>query len=69
MGVYLSSVLGDIVRDKIQVLFCDFYLDLEDRDDHLTLAKYVEYLRHFLRRVLKEEDVWITCHAVMRAAG
>lgn len=66
-GFYLSSSLG-LVRDNVRVLFCDFSLDLENDHHHPELAEYLDGLRLFLSELLNEEEVWITCHPVMRAA-
>ena len=66
-GFYLSAALG-IVRDIVQVLFCDLLLDLENDNHHPELAEYVDSLRLFLAEVLSEEEVWIICQPVMRAS-
>jgi hypothetical protein len=66
-GFYLSPMVG-IVRDRVQILFCDFSLDLENENHYPELAIYLDGLRLFLSEVLNEEEVWITCQPGMRAA-
>ena len=65
IGFYLSPTLG-IVRDKVHVLFCDFYLDFENDQHHPELAVYLDDLRLFLSEVLSEQELWITCQSVTR---
>lgn len=66
--VSISAALGDIVRDRVQVLFCDFHLDLHNESQLFELTVYVDHLRLFLRKGLREEEIWITCHPILRAA-
>lgn len=68
-GVYLSSAQGDLIRDTVQVLFCDFPLDLENRRHNLELAEYLGSIKSLMRDVLNEEEIWIICHSVMRVTN
>lgn len=67
-GLYLSYAVDDIVRDKVQVLFCDFLNDLNRKEDFTELEIYVNDVRSLMQEVLDEEEIWITCHAILRAA-
>ncbi|HET6890666.1 MAG TPA: hypothetical protein VFH31_06155 [Pyrinomonadaceae bacterium] len=67
-GLYVSNAVDDIVRDKVQVLFCDFLIDLNRKEDFTELATYLNDVRSLMQDVLDEEEIWITCHPVLRAA-
>lgn len=68
-GLYVSSTRGDVVRDDVQVLFCDFNLDPDDAKHHAELVSYLSELRILLMEVLGEEEVWIVYHTVTRITG
>lgn len=66
-GLYASSVTRDsVVRDTIQILFCDFDLDADDPVHHTKLLTYLNDIRLLLMDILREEDVWIIYHSVTR---
>jgi hypothetical protein len=66
-GLYVSSVTrGSVLRDQIQILSCDFDLDIDDKVHRTKLLSYLYDVRRMLMEVLDEEDVWITYHAVTR---
>ena len=67
-GLYLSNAVDDIVRDKVQVLFCDFLIDLTRKEDLTEPATYVSDVRSLMQEVLNEEEIWITCYPILRAA-
>lgn len=67
VGLYLSNTVGDVVRDKVQVLFCDFLIDLNRKEHFSELATYVNDVCSLMQEVLNEEEVWITCHPIVRA--
>ena len=68
-GLYVSRSRGDVVRDDINVLFCDFDLDSDSLDDQVELANYLNEARSLLMDVLNEQDVWIVYHPVTRVTG
>ena len=66
-GLYASSITrSNVVRDQIQVLFCDFDLDVDDAVHRAKLLTYLNDLRLMLMETLHEEDVWIIYHSVTR---
>lgn len=66
-GLYASSIThSNVVRDQIQILFCDFDLDVDDAVHRTKLPRYLNDLRLMLMEILHEEDVWIICHSVTR---
>jgi hypothetical protein len=66
-GLYASSVTQDsVVRDTIQILFCDFDLDADDPIHRTKLLTYLNDIRLLLMEILREEDVWIIYHSVTR---
>jgi hypothetical protein len=66
-GLYASSVTRDsVVRDTIQILFCDFDLDADDPIHRTKLLTYLNDIRLLLMEILREEDVWIIYHSVTR---
>ena len=66
-GLYASSITrGNVVRDQIQVLFCDFDVDVDDAGHRRKLMIYLSDLRLMLMEILREEDVWIIYHSVTR---
>ena len=68
-GLYTSATQGEIVRDDIHIIFCDFALD-PARADHLAeLTGYLDQLRLLLMEALNEEEVWIVFHPVTRVTG
>jgi hypothetical protein len=65
-GLYLSDAHGSILRDSVQVLFCDFDLDPTDSAQESELVNYLKALRLLLMEILFEEEVWIVHHSVYR---
>ena len=66
-GLFSSSVTrGDVVRDQIQILFCDFDLDAANPVHRQRLLTYLNELRVNLLELLHEEEVWITYHSITR---
>jgi len=66
-GRYASSIThSNVVRDQIQILFCDFDLDVDDAVHRTKLLRYLNDLRLMLMEILHEEDVWIIYHSVTR---
>jgi hypothetical protein len=66
-GLYASSTThGGIVRDTIQILFCDIDLDADDPVHRTKLLTYLNDVRRLLMEILDEEDVWIVYHSVTR---
>jgi hypothetical protein len=66
-GLFSSSVSrGSIVRDQIQILFCDFDLDMDNPVHHRKLLTYLYELRLNLMELLDEEEVWVTYHSINR---
>jgi hypothetical protein len=55
-----------VTRDKIQILFCDLDLDVEDASQRTGLLRYLDDVRLVLMEILGEEDIWITYHPVTR---
>lgn len=68
-GLYASVARTDIIRDSIQVLFCDFDLDTEDEHHHAQLSRYLEELRTLMMEALTEEEVWVTYYPIRRITG
>lgn len=65
-GLYLSIAQTKIVRDAVQVLFCDFDLDLDDPDQAVELETYLSDVRLMLLQVFRQEEIWIVYHPVTR---
>ncbi len=66
-GLYASSATrGGVVRDTIQILFCDFDLNADAPVHRAKLLTYLNDVRLLLMEILGEEDVWITYHSVTR---
>ena len=66
-GLYASSATrGSVVRDTIQILFCDMDLDADDPVHRTKLLTYLNDVRLLLMETLHEEDVWIIYHSVTR---
>lgn len=65
-GLYTSNTRGSVVRDQIQILFCDFDLDVDDRIHRTKLLAYLGGVRLLVMEILHEEDVWITYHSITR---
>ena len=68
-GLYTSVAQPGVVRDVVQVLFCDFDLDVEDDEQQAELASYLAEIRSLLTEVLGEEEVWVVYHPVTRVGG
>lgn len=65
-GLYASSTSRNaVVRDRIQILFCDFDLDIDEALHRTKLITYLNDLR-FMLMILQEEDVWIVSYPVTR---
>ncbi|HYX30344.1 MAG TPA: hypothetical protein VE863_17520 [Pyrinomonadaceae bacterium] len=65
-GLYASASVGTIIRDQIQILFCDLDLDIANPLQITKLVTYVEERRKLLMELLREEDVWIVYYPVTR---
>jgi hypothetical protein len=66
-GLYASSIAHpSITRDQIQILFCDFDLDVADPIHRDKLLTYLDELRTLLKEALNEEEVWIVYHSITR---
>lgn len=68
-GLFISSSRGDVVRDNVHILFCDFDLDTDKADQFAKLTGYIYELRSLLMEVLDEEEIWIIYHSVTRVLG
>ena len=55
-----------IIRDQIQILFCDFDLDVDYPIHRTELLTYLDELRRLLMEVLNEEEVWIVYCSITR---
>jgi hypothetical protein len=64
-----STARPGIIRDDIQVIFCDFDLEMDDSDHRTELTTYLEGLRSLMLEVLDEEEVWIVYHPIARITG
>jgi hypothetical protein len=66
-GLFASSITrSNVVRDQIQILFCDLDLDVDDVVHRSKLLRYLNDLRLMLMEILREEDMWIVYHSVTR---
>lgn len=65
-GLYSSITRDSVIRDTIQILFCDFDLDADDPVHRSKLLTYLNGVRLLLMEILREEDVWIIYHSVTR---
>jgi len=65
-GLYASTTEKTLTHDQIQILFCDFDLDSDDRVGRAELLSYLNEVRLMLMEILREEDVWIIYHSVTR---
>jgi hypothetical protein len=68
-GLYTSTTQIGLVRDAINVLFCDFDLDVSNSEQQAELTNYLNEIRLLLIEVLREEEVWIIYHPVTRIAS
>lgn len=68
-GLYTSATQTHVVRDDVHVLFCDFALDVGDREQREELTKYLNEIRLLLLEALNEEEVWVVYHPVSRVGG
>ena len=68
-GLYVSSTHGGTISDSINVLFCDFDLDVENPQHASDLTNYLDGIRRLLMDVLNEDEVWIVYHSVTRVTG
>ncbi len=68
-GLYSSTTQPGIIRDDIQVIFCDFDLDADNSDHSAELIKYLEELRRLMIDTLNEEELWIVYHPITRITG
>lgn len=65
-GLYTSATQAEIVRDDVQVLFCDFDLDADNLDELAELDSYLSDIRSMLLRVFRQKEIWIIYHSVAR---
>ena len=65
-GFYVSATERDLVRDSVRILFCDFDLDPSDETQYAKLEAYLTGVRTMLLRVFRQEEIWITCHPIIR---
>lgn len=65
-GLYLSDTHGNILRDSVQVLFCDFDLEPTNPAQEAELVDYLNTLRLLLMEILFEEEVWVVYYSVGR---
>jgi hypothetical protein len=65
-GLYTSATQAEIVRDDVQILFCDFDLDADDSNELAGLEIYLTELRSTLLRIFRQEEIWIIYHPVVR---
>jgi hypothetical protein len=68
-GFYTSTSQAGLVRDTINVLFCDFDLDVDNSEQQAELTNYLNEIRVLLIDVLREEEVWIIYHPITRIAS
>ena len=55
-----------MIRDQVQILFCDFDLDEANPFHRQKLLTYLTELHANLLALLHEEEVWITYHSITR---
>ena len=65
-GFYVSATERDLVRDSVRILFCDFDLDPSDETQYAKLEAYLAGVRSMLLQVFRQEEIWITCHPIIR---
>jgi hypothetical protein len=65
-GFYATAAQAEIVRDDVQILFCDFDLDADNSDELAELDSYLNDIRSMLLRVFRQEEIWIIYHPVAR---
>ena len=63
-GLFVSSTRIDIVQDAVRVLFCDFELNCEAKEDLTEILNYLEPAENFLVETLDEEEIWIVFYPV-----
>ena len=68
-GLYVSSSRGDVVRDDIHVLFCDFELDADNPEQFVKLTNYLDEVRSLIIDALNEEEVWVVSHPITRVTA
>lgn len=65
-GLYTSATQAEIMRDDVQILFCDFDLDADDSNELAGLEIYLTELRSMLLRIFQQEEIRIIYHPVVR---
>ena len=68
-GLFASATRGSVIRDDVQILFCDFALEPDNAEDRAELEAYLVDVRMLLMEALNEEDVWIVYYPITRAVG
>ena len=67
-GYYLSKI-GEVVNDRISVVYSDFPMNWYERADRVDVVYYCSTLQKFLLDHLWEEEILITAFPVSHMSG
>jgi hypothetical protein len=61
VGLYASPSTGQVVRDRVQIIFTDVLVESADPSDLNELIEGLHFLRTDIEQMLSdEEEIWIT---------
>ena len=63
-GGYYLSTSNEIIDDRVNVVYCDFPMDWNKRNDRGEVTKYCAGLERFLMENLSEEAVLIATYPI-----
>ena len=67
-GGYYLSASNEIIDDRVSIVYCDFPLNWNKRNDRSEVAKYSSELERFLMGNLSEEAVLIAAFPVSHSS-
>jgi hypothetical protein len=61
VGLYASPSTGQVVRDRVQIIFTDVLVESADPSDLNELIEGLDFLRTDIEQMLSdEEEIWVT---------
>ena len=65
VGLYASPSTGQVVRDRVQIIFTDVLVDSIDPGDRNELIEGLDSLRTDIEQMLSaEEEIWVTMSSI-----
>lgn len=64
VGAYYLSQAGDVIDDRVDVVYSDFSLDWNNRNERAEALDYCVKLKRFLLKNLLEEKILISAYPV-----